>query len=69
MQLETKFLLLREPAALGSNIDGWRVYWLGGWDRSHFFYYVMVARVMPAAGLPPALVAFFAKALVCNRTK
>jgi hypothetical protein len=31
MQVETKYLRLCQPAALGEQIDGWRVCWLGGW--------------------------------------
>src|SRR5437899_6461218 len=54
MQLETKFLRLPEPAAVGDHLDGWRVCWLGGWDRSQLFYWVMVVRIKPAAG-PPAV--------------
>ena len=34
-----------EPAALGEQIDGWRVCWLGGWGKKRLFYYVMVAKV------------------------
>ena len=30
MQVETKFLRLLEPVALGDRIDGWRVCWVGG---------------------------------------
>ncbi len=33
MQMETKFLRLCQPAALGEQIDGWKVYWVGGWGR------------------------------------
>ena len=29
-------------AALGDRIDGWRVCWLGGWDRCRVFFLVMV---------------------------
>ena len=58
MQLETKFLRLRQPPAVGDHLDGWRVCWLGGWDRSHFFYLVMVVRVKSTADVPQA-VAFF----------
>jgi hypothetical protein len=43
-QVETKFLRLRQPAKLGERIDGWRVCWLGGWDRGRVFYVVMVER-------------------------
>jgi hypothetical protein len=44
MQVETKFLRLCQPAALGEQIDGWKVYWVGGWGRDRLFFYVMVAR-------------------------
>ena len=63
-QLETKFLRLGKPAAIGDQLDGWRVCWLGGWDKSQFFYWVMVVRLNSAlldAGQPA--VAFF-----CNET-
>ena len=43
-QIETKFLRLRKPVALGDHIDGWRVCWLGGWDKGRVFYVVMVER-------------------------
>ena len=45
MEVETKFLRLRQPVEWGHNIDGWRVCWLGGWDRGRVFYVVMVMRV------------------------
>jgi hypothetical protein len=32
MEVETKFLRLFKPVALGDLVDGWRC-WLGGWDR------------------------------------
>ena len=44
MQVETKFLRLCQPVALGEQIDGWRVCWLGGWGKNQLFYYVMVER-------------------------
>jgi hypothetical protein len=31
--IKTKFIRLRQPVALGEYIDGWRVCWVGGWDR------------------------------------
>ena len=37
MQVETKFLRLCQPAALGEQIDGWRVCWLGGWGKNRLF--------------------------------
>jgi hypothetical protein len=45
MPVKTKFLRLRQPVHLGHRIDGWRVCWLGGWDRHHLFYMVMVEKV------------------------
>ena len=59
MQLETKFLRLRKLATVGDNVDGWRVCWLGGWDSSHLFYWVMVVRVKRAADLQQPTIAFF----------
>jgi hypothetical protein len=44
MPVETQFLRLRQPVELGDRIDGWRVCWLGGWDRHRIFYIVMVQR-------------------------
>ena len=43
--IETKFLHLRKPVALGECIEGWRVCWLGGWDRGKVFFIVMVSRL------------------------
>jgi hypothetical protein len=42
--IETKRLRLREPVKLGHGIGGWRVFWLGGWDKSRVSYVVMVTR-------------------------
>jgi hypothetical protein len=42
--IETKFLRLRKPVAKGECIDGWRVCWVGGWDRGKVFFVVMVSR-------------------------
>ena len=42
--VETKYLRLRQAVMLGERIDGWRVCWLGGWDRGRVFYVVMVER-------------------------
>jgi len=42
--IETKFLRLRKPVALGECIDGWRVCWVGGWDRGKVFFVVMATR-------------------------
>jgi hypothetical protein len=42
MEVEPKFLRLFKPAALGDRIDGWRVCWVGGWDKCRVVYVVMV---------------------------
>ena len=39
--------VLTAPAGtLGDRIDGWRVCWLGGWDRGRLFYVVIVERAV-----------------------
>jgi hypothetical protein len=43
--LETKYPRLRQPVPLGHRMDGWRVCWLGGWDRQRVFFVVMLVRV------------------------
>jgi hypothetical protein len=45
VQIETKYLRLSRPVTLGEQIDGWRVCWLGGWDKGRIFYVVMVMKV------------------------
>jgi len=45
ISLETKYLRLREPVSVGHLIDGWRVCWLGGWDKQRVFFVVMLERV------------------------
>ena len=49
LQVRTRFLRLCEPAGLGDRIDGWRVCWVGGWDKSRVLFVVMVERVVRAA--------------------
>jgi hypothetical protein len=44
--METKFLRLRQPATVGDRIDGWRVCFLGRWDRGRLFYVEMVNRAV-----------------------
>jgi len=43
--LETKYLRLRQAVPVGHVIDGWRVCWLGGWDKQRVFFVVMLTRV------------------------
>jgi hypothetical protein len=33
---------------LGDHIDGWRVCWVGGWDKGKVVFVVMVERVVRA---------------------
>jgi hypothetical protein len=49
LQIQTRFLRLRDPARLGDRIDGWRVCWVGGWDKGKVLFVVMVERVVRAA--------------------
>jgi hypothetical protein len=44
MDVETKFLRLEQPVRVGDPIDGWRVCWLGGWDKGRMFFIVMVEK-------------------------
>lgn len=53
MQMETKFLRLFHAAALGDEIDGWRVCWLGGWDKGRVLFVAMVKRVTEQPGAKP----------------
>ena len=46
MTRETKLLHLRQPAIVGEYIDGWRVFWSGGWDRGRLFFIVMVEKIV-----------------------
>jgi hypothetical protein len=45
VSLETKYAHLRRPVLLGHRMDGWRVCWLGGWDKQRVFFVVMLVRV------------------------
>jgi len=44
MQLQTQFWRLRHAVAIGDVLDGWRVCWLGGWDKHRLFFIIMVER-------------------------
>jgi hypothetical protein len=48
-QVQTRFLRLLQPAGLGDQIDGWRVCWVGGWDKGGVLFVVMVKRVVRAS--------------------
>ena len=47
-QVRTRFLRLRSAVRLGDQVNGWRVCWLGGWDRARMFFVVMVERKFAA---------------------
>jgi hypothetical protein len=46
-QVETRFVRLRQAVELGEDVDGWRVSWVGGWDKGRVFYVAMVLRISP----------------------
>jgi hypothetical protein len=50
LRVETRYLRLGAPVALGDRIDGWRVCRLGGWDRGRVFFVAMVERVTRVSG-------------------
>ncbi|HEY3837391.1 MAG TPA: hypothetical protein VGL72_12500 [Bryobacteraceae bacterium] len=50
MQVETNFLRLFKPVDVGDRIDGWRVCWIGGWDKCRVLFVVMVERPWRRAG-------------------
>ena len=45
MHIQTTFLRLHKPVAVGDPIDDWRVCWLGGWDKCRVFFVVMVCQL------------------------
>jgi hypothetical protein len=45
MSLETKYMHLLQPVPMAYRIDGWRVCWLGGWDKQRPFFVVMLVRL------------------------
>jgi hypothetical protein len=46
MHVQTKYLRLFREVGLGDDIEGWRVCWLGGWDKYRVVFVVMVKRVI-----------------------
>ncbi len=50
MQMQTKFLWLSRAAKVGEAIDGWQVFWVGGWDRCRVFFVVIVMKKRHATG-------------------
>ena len=54
MEVETKFLRVFRPVAIGDRIDGWRVCWIGSWDKCRVLFVAIVDRPL-APGQIPAL--------------
>ena len=46
LQVQTRFFGLCQPAELGDRIEGWRVCWVGGWNKGKVLFVVMVERVV-----------------------
>ena len=44
MSLGTKYLHLGQVVPMGHRINGWRVCWLGGWDKQRPFFVVMLVQ-------------------------
>ena len=53
MEIETKYLRLFREVELGDQIEGWRVCWLGGWDKCRVLFVVMVKRVTDVPDVNP----------------
>jgi hypothetical protein len=47
-QVQTKFLRLFSEVTISDHIDGWRVCWIGGWDKCRVLFVVMVERPKPS---------------------
>ncbi len=45
MELEAKYLRLRQPAEPGHRMEDGHVCWLGGWDSGWIFLIVIVLKV------------------------
>ncbi len=43
-RIETKFVWMCRAARIGERIDGWRICWVGGWDKCRILFVVMVER-------------------------
>ena len=49
MHIETKYLRLSNPVSVGDYVAGWRVCWVGGWDKFRVLYVVMVEKIVTDA--------------------
>jgi hypothetical protein len=59
MRVETKLLRLCRAVEVGDDIDGWKVCWLGGWDKCRVLFVVMVKRLTEVPDTNP----------MCRRTR
>jgi hypothetical protein len=50
--VETRFVRLRKAVEIGDLIAGWRVCWLGGWDKGKIYFVVMAKRTVPNGTKP-----------------
>ena len=49
MQMETKFLHLRDSVEFGTRFGDWQVCWIGGWARFRLYFLVMLVKIpLPA---------------------
>jgi hypothetical protein len=49
MQVQTTLRLFKE-VAIGDRIDGWRVCWIGEWDKCRVVFVVMVEKRISLTG-------------------
>jgi len=45
MQIETKYLHLRDSVEHGTRIGDWQVCWIGGWARFRLYFLVMLVKI------------------------
>jgi hypothetical protein len=45
MQMETKYVHLRDSVEFGTRFGDWQVCWIGGWARFRL-YFLVLARVL-----------------------
>ena len=70
MQMETKFLHLRDSVEFGTRFGDWQVCWIGGWARFRLYFLVMRVKV-PLPAFPQSCdeaTPIGARILVADRT-
>jgi hypothetical protein len=49
MQMETKYLGLRDSVEFGTRFGDWQICWIGGWARFRLYLLVMLVKIpLPA---------------------